>query len=1670
MNDILNLTQMNARNSVRRRKPSWRSAIPSLPVAFLRVLAILLVFLTAQPGPAQLIDLNSNGMSDVWEQIYGAGGLAPNADADGDGVSNLKEALAGTSPFDSNSFPHITAFGSTATNFSVTIPCQLGKVYQLQSITALGSTNWLMETGLVVRAGSTITLTAPNGPAGKFFRIAIADTNTDGSAMNDWEKYKLGLDPLNPMSNGNLDNNGQLLGDYVYATNLLASQNMITIAATDPATVQPDPGQTATDLGTFTVTRGGFPLNLVTVSLALGGPGNGFAASGLDYIPLSTLVSFSAGTSSKTISVVPLANTNLQVPVVVQLKLSPGAGYAVGTFSNASVVIYPSPTATGTGLTGYYFTNSSTTYTNAANFNPTNLFLTRLDPVVDFTWGGTNPPPNLSNALYSVRWTGQVQPQYSETYYFDVRSDDGCKLWVNDQLVIDDWKSQGATDVIGTIALQGGTRYDLKLEYLQTGGSGQTHLNWYSASQSKQIIPSNRLYPTNTINSSSNAPAVITSALSAVAFLNQPFSFTVTAANSPQKFTANGLPPGLAFNSTNGLINGTPTLAGNFPVTLTASNAVGVGASLVNIQVIDSGSSVVREVWLGVTGTNIADIPTSAPATVTNTLSSLEGITNFGSNYGERIRGYLTAPVTGNYYFWIAASDAAEIWVANDNESVNKIKRANVWPANGGTTYHQWNAQTNQQSKWLTLVAGQKYYVEILHKAGTTTNDHWSVGWLQDPVGTNTAPGGVVPAYVLSRYYPTPVSIAPGTLYTANLLALAGVNSTAVGSATLRVSADGSQAILVYSLSGLAGTHVDHIYSDPYLANPATLVYDIAMAHPQADGSYFWKITSAGSLAAADILEVIAEGKSSIVIQTPAYPAGEIGGHFTPANGAQTFTAPPAPPAWTDDHADTNADVRFLIQSTFGPSPGDIAAVQSLGYSAWVSNQLALPATHHLPVVLANANPDPTQPYPSQLTFNTWWQESVTAPDQLRQRVAFALSEIMVVSENGTLASYYANGLSSYYDTLLDNSFGNFRTLLKAVTLHPIMGIYLNMQGNDMGSIVTGLHANENYAREIQQLFSIGLNRMWPDGTLVMNSQNAIVPTYNQNVINGFASVFTGWNYYQTNQANGRLPTSFGPPANYTNPMVLVPLHHELGTKLLLDNVMLPAAQGSQTNSSSTNFDSYCSADLVQALDSIFNNPNVGPFVCRELIQRLVTSNPSREYLYRVVQKFNDNGSGVRGDLSAVVTAILLDYEARSTNLLAQPTYGKQREPLLRVTGATRALAPPPGNGGTYTESGTQTITITTTNAHRLNTSDTVALTFTDTSGNPAPVSGTYSVTSTGTNTFTVNALNLVTGTYSQNTNIVTVTIGSHGLLPGNAAYLVFTTGGAASGLFLVITNPTSSTFTVSTPDAAVRSGNCVMPKINAAGFTQSGTVVTVDCTGPHGLTTNESLFVNFNTVVPADGQYQVATIPDATHFTITLTTSSNQTQSSFSIYPLNAPALTRSGTVAQQYSTWNMGYTDTGSSSSLMQTPLRAPTVFNFFYPNFQFPGVIAAAGLTTPEFQLTSDTGVALQMNFLESGILNNGNNTNGISSFTSGNGSVALDLGPWMGTNFTASANVPALVDSLSTALLAGQLSAAAKTNIVNYVTNNFPTSSSTWQRDRVRAVVHLIINSPDYTIQK
>ncbi|HZM06656.1 MAG TPA: DUF1800 family protein, partial [Candidatus Saccharimonadales bacterium] len=1594
---------------------------------------------------AQMIDLNHNGMSDVWEWMYNASRLVPGADSDGDGYSNLQEAIAGTNPFDSNSFPRTPTISFTPTNFSISMPCALGKQYQLQSITDLGGTNWMVETNLVARSGPNVSFAMPTTSAIKFYRIAVSDVDSDGDGVNDWEEYQLGLDPSNAWSNAQQDGNGNALGDYAYVTNMLASQNVITIAATGITATQPDPGQNATGTGQFTLTRGGFPLNSITVTLGLGGPGTGFAVAGADYVTLPQSVMLPAGVNSQTILLTPMAHTNLAAPVLAQLQLLPGPNYTVGSASNASVVIYPSPTASGTGLLAQYFTNSSTTYTNSKNFNPANLLLTRVDPAVDFIWGN-GMTPNLSNGLYTVRWTGEVQPQFSETYVFDVKSDDGCRLWVNDQLLIDKWQSQGATDWTNGITLQAGARYDLKLEYLQTGGSAQAHLSWYSPSQSKEVIPSASLYPTNSAGGAgSNAAAVVTSSLSAVAFVGQPFSFTVTGANTPLGFTASGLPPGLSFNNTNGIIAGVPARAGNYPVALTSSNLVGVGASVVNITVLNTGSSVVQEVWLNVPGTNVADIPTGLPSSVTNVLGTLEGTVNYGDNYGERVRGYFTAPVTGNYYFWIAGSDSAQLWISDDSEQVNRVLRSWVTPANNptapgqnGTSSRQWNLQPSQRSGWLALTAGQKYYLEILHKAGVSMNDNWSVGWLQDPTGTNTTASGVVPGYPLSRYYPPLAVNTPGTLYSANLLALPGVASEGVGSATLRVSADGTQATLNFSITNLAGRPTGQsINSDPYLSFPGELIFDISAAKIQASGSYLWNIKGTGPLAASDIQEIISEGKAAIVIQSTAFANGEIGGNFTLADGSQSFTPPPAPPAWSDDSAKASAAARFLTQATFGASSNDIATVQALGYSGWINNQLVLPATHHLPYVLANPNSDPTDLYQSYLTFNSWWKQSITAPDQLRQRVAFALSEIFVISENGTLQNH-ADALSSYYDMLLDNAFGNYRALLEAVTLHPAMGLYLNMQGNTAGSMITGLHADENYAREIQQLFSIGLNRLWPDGTLILNSQDNLVPTYNQNGVMGFASVFTGWNFYQAN-VKGRLPSNWYPSANYTNSMVLVPTHHELGAKVILDNVMLPAALGNQANSTYTNFDNYCAQDLESALNSIFNNQNVAPFICRELIQRLVTSNPSRDYVYRVAQVFNNDGAGVRGNMQAVIQAILLDYEARSPNLISQPTYGKQREPLLRVTALARAFPAPPTVGGTYSETTNQLVTVTTASPHRLNSGDTAFLIFTDTSSNAAPTSQGYGVTVTSPTTLTVNAPQLSTGTYSQSFGVITVNISGNALAVGNPVYLVFTTGGASNGLYQVASVVDTAHFTVATTNLAILSGNCLLPKLSAGGYTQTKTNIVVSTAGPHGLAPGSSVYINFSLGSAVDGTYQVVSVSDATHFTVVATNSANQTENSITVYSLDPPPLNRSGTVVIQESTWNMSYTDSGTVSSLSQSPLRSPTVFNFYYPNYEFPGALASAGLTTPEFQLTTASGVGAQMNFIEGGILNNTGNTNGLSSFTGGNGAIVLSLGPWMTTNYTASAGLPLLVSNLNLVLVGGQLSLSAQTNIIHYVTN-------------------------------
>jgi hypothetical protein len=442
--------------------------------------------------------------------------------------------------------------------------------------------------------------------------------------------------------------------------------------------------------------------------------------------------------------------------------------------------------------------------------------------------------------------------------------------------------------------------------------------------------------------------------------------------------------------------------------------------------------------------------------------------------------------------------------------------------------------------------------------------------------------------------------------------------------------------------------------------------------------------------------------------------------------------------------------------------------------------------------------------------------------------------------------------------------------------------------------------------------------------------------------------------------------------------------------------------------------------------------------------------------------------------------------------VLTQPSYLKQSERLLRVTGPARAFPSPPTISGTYNETGDRPITITTPTAHRLNNGDSVVLTFTDTSGHAPPMSQTYGVSTTpSTNSFIINAPGLATGTYSQaanvtisnmvttniiTTNVITVAITGHGLLPGNPVYLVFLAGGAANGVYEVISVPNLNSFSVATDDPTVRpTNNCLIPKITGGGWTQSANTINISTPVTHGLNPGDAVYINFAVNTGGtDGTYTVVTVPDTTHFTITAPNSATRTENGQQLFPLVAPQLTRSGDVSIRWSTWSVGYTDSGSSSSLSQTPLHSATVFNFFFPDFKFPGPLASAGLTTPEFQLTSDTEVMFQMNFLYNGILNNGNNTNGLCSFSSGDGDIVLDIRPWMTPAYTANAGTTNMVNGLSSLLLAGQLSTAARDRITGYINANLPYTSPnpsyTQMRDRVKAAIHLLLMSPDFTIQR
>ncbi len=803
------------------------------------------------------------------------------------------------------------------------------------------------------------------------------------------------------------------------------------------------------------------------------------------------------------------------------------------------------------------------------------------------------------------------------------------------------------------------------------------------------------------------------------------------------------------------------------------------------------------------------------PPTSTFALNSLS-FTEFDPDqdrHGSRIRGYLIPPATGEYQFHISGDDHCQISLSDSQDPAGLEVMASI---DGYSRLGEWDKFDSQHSRKVNLVEGQIYYLEVLHFEGGG-EDHLAVNWEgpgikfstipasafssfddssprllgdgtaqffrvlvrdrdgdgdevsdyeelivgYDPANPSSAGGGLgdrnalaaalaspnrvgVQASVATAYeapsqagsftiyrngglgeievnlqvagnasgddfdvLPSTVrfglgvrqvqvpllavadsqlendeqvtlrvvdgtgyqvegsseaSIAiedgPPTLHGATLTPIAGVNSIGSGSAVWWQSANQSRAKVSFGISNLTGelSGVD-VLLHPLDGGEAQLLLTLA-AQNHYEQLIDLQALPVGMIEFAAALE---GGRIEMRVKSSVNPAGELSsrvlasdsGAFSPPASAQG-----SPPAMSASEA-----ARFLSQASFGPTEAEIAEVQRLGFEGWIDAQMALSPSLHTPLISQRIAEELSVGRSERM--EEWFRNSVLGPDQLRQRVAFALSEILVISdENGDLSGQ-PEGVANYYDLLVRSAFGDYRQLLEEVSLSPMMGLYLSHIRNPKADPYLGIDPDENYAREVMQLFSIGLFELNPDGSAKIGPDGQPIPTYDQTTITETAKVFTGWGWNSDDPENDSF---WYHTRNYLDPMTNYPDYHDLGEKVVVGGAVIPAGQSGQE-------------DLDQLLDLLFQHPNTGPFLAKRLIQRLTTSNPSPGYIYRVAQAFADDGNGTRGNLGAVVKAILLDPEARDLSYRTLPGYGKVKEPILRMTTLLRGFEVLPATG-----------------------------------------------------------------------------------------------------------------------------------------------------------------------------------------------------------------------------------------------------------------------------------------------------------------------------------------------------------------------------------------------------
>ncbi len=873
---------------------------------------------------------------------------------------------------------------------------------------------------------------------------------------------------------------------------------------------------------------------------------------------------------------------------------------------------------------------------------------------------------------YGQRLRGYLTVPVSGDYEFFIASDDHGQLWMNTSgadpegktMIAEcprtvgryDWtRREGQQSEV--ISLTKGEQYYIEALHKESGWSDHLAVAYRLAGSdtSPTVIPGAMLSPIDGEANLTNAALLVEAgpnqkhhfptngvSLSGSTIDYQPGPFQLSYQWSITKVKGDFLAEDVTIENPNQLTTSVRFPgAGKYTFKLTVTDGAHIVSDTMKVTIAaalaEDAGSVLVDAYNEVSGgwaINLKDvIETTAPSERFR-INSMEAPYMTGDRFGWVVRGYLLPPASGVYRFNIAGDNWAEAFLSSDDTPENKslLCLAPEW-----TYQYEWDKHPEYQlSRPVVLRKGRRYYIEVRFKEHSGA-DHFSLAWLRPRhEAYEVIQGAYLAPYLVSADLPPVI-----TLEGEPELELT-VGSEFVDAGFSALSGTGLDLTSQVRVEGTVDTSVAGTY---YLR------YFVADEH--------------GTEAQVATRTVTV----SIPEQTSATYLADQGSTHAPA----TWTEP-------DNVISDFEASRFLIQSSFGPTESEIDRVQDLGYEGWIDAEISKPASLHLAELdrfatfragLSQIATDTRQGMtsfehmPEEMMMadishddriHSWWTYAIDGDDQLRQRVAFALSEIIVISDYNPVLERYPRGVTNFYDLLVKGAFGNFRDLLEEVTLNPMMGYYLTMLRSDKAS------PDENYAREIMQLFTIGLEELNLDGTKKLDADGNRQSTYKQSDVSELARAFTGWTFNESTA----FAYSHGPIDSMNN-MMPFNEYHDTGEKHIIGGAVIPAGQTPQQ-------------DLEQALDVLFNHPNVGPFLARRLIQRLVTSNPSPAYIYRVASVFNDDGEGVRGNLGAVVKAILLDPEARDFSALDPERSGQLREPLIRATHLIRAFRQQPSS------------------------------------------------------------------------------------------------------------------------------------------------------------------------------------------------------------------------------------------------------------------------------------------------------------------------------------------------------------------------------------------------------